>query len=98
MSSLKAVDEDVPMRDENLELRFHDEMLGIYRRAKSECRYNAARFPPDGKRDRRIRDRADLACKRYSFRWILGSMAMWTARFDGRGSCAQTTMVHAVYD
>lgn len=33
-----------PMRDENLELRFHDEMLEVYRRAKSECRYNAARF------------------------------------------------------
>jgi hypothetical protein len=25
-------------------LRFHDEMLDIYRRAKTECSYNAARF------------------------------------------------------
>ena len=32
------------METGNLDLRFHDEMLEIYRRAKSECRYNAARF------------------------------------------------------
>jgi hypothetical protein len=32
------------MKAADLELRFHDEMLEIYRRAKSECRYNAARF------------------------------------------------------
>ena len=44
MSSLKAVDEDCPDERRNLELRFHDEMLEIYRRAKNECRYNAARF------------------------------------------------------
>lgn len=28
----------------DLEYRFHDEMLEIYRRAKVECHYNATRF------------------------------------------------------
>ena len=32
------------MVDSNLELRFHEEMLQIYYRAKAECRYNATRF------------------------------------------------------
>ncbi len=33
------------MRGENLELRFQDEMLEIYRRAKSECRYKRREVP-----------------------------------------------------
>jgi hypothetical protein len=32
------------MTREQLELRFHDEMLEIYRRAKAECNYPANRF------------------------------------------------------
>jgi len=28
----------------NLEAAFHQEMLGVYERAKTECRYNAIRF------------------------------------------------------
>ena len=32
------------MGDANLEERFHEEMLGVYQRAKAECRYNANRF------------------------------------------------------
>jgi hypothetical protein len=34
----------VPMTAPDIELRFHDEMLEIYRRAKVECHYNATRF------------------------------------------------------
>ena len=30
--------------DKEIEARFHDEMIGIYRKAKSECDYNAVRF------------------------------------------------------
>ena len=32
------------MTPSNIELRFHDEMLEIYRRAKVECHYNANFF------------------------------------------------------
>ncbi len=32
------------MADSDLELQFHEEMLQIYHRAKTECRYNATRF------------------------------------------------------
>jgi hypothetical protein len=32
------------MRPSNIELRFHDEMLETFRRAKAECHYNATRF------------------------------------------------------
>jgi hypothetical protein len=32
------------MRESRLELRFHEEMVNIYRRAKAECHYNANRF------------------------------------------------------
>ncbi len=32
------------MIEPGIELRFHDEMLEIYKRAKSDCHYNAARF------------------------------------------------------
>src|ERR1019366_5437000 len=34
----------IPMDASGVELRFHDEMLEIYRRAKVECHYNATRF------------------------------------------------------
>lgn len=32
------------MGDTKLEESFHEEMLGVYHRAKTECRYNASRF------------------------------------------------------
>jgi hypothetical protein len=32
------------MGDTKLEEWFHEEMLGVYHRAKTECRYNASRF------------------------------------------------------
>ncbi len=35
---------DVRLAPEELERRFHEEMLNVYRRAKSECRYNAGYF------------------------------------------------------
>lgn len=86
------------MAASNIELRFHDEMLEIYHRAKVECHYNANFFiqmvsgTGGLQTDCANSPRRDEAVGR-----VHGTLEVWPSGFDRRGTCAEVTVERSVH-